>query len=102
VALVFKELCSRGGNDTVLIIKKIPSGLLKVYNYIIIKIKLENKDNKLYYKNVLVAISLIYRPLSLLELAILADLEYGITPESIIEKCGLFLITKKNTIYLIY
>jgi hypothetical protein len=102
VAFVFKELYGRGENNTVCIVKKIFFSLLKVYNYIISKIKLENKDNKPCYKNVLTAISFAYRSLSFFELAVLADLEPGVTLVSIIEKYGLFLTTKKNTVYLIH
>jgi hypothetical protein len=101
VALVFKEIRGVGRSDAVCIVNKIPPGLSEVYNYIMIKIEHENKYDQPRYKNVLVAISLAYRPLSLSELAVLADLGPE-TPKRIIEKCGLFLTTKENTIYLIH
>lgn len=102
VALVFKELRGRSGNDAVRIVREIPPGLSKVYNHIMTKIGRENKYDEPRCKDVLAAISLAYRPLSLLELAVLADLEPGVTPESIIKKCGSFLTTKENTVYLIH
>jgi hypothetical protein len=66
-----------------------------------IKIRYENKYNLLRYKNILVVISLVYRPLSFSELAVLANLGPE-PPKRIIEKYNLFLTTKKNTIYLIH
>jgi hypothetical protein len=101
VALVFKELRGRGGNDAIRIVKKIPPSLLEVYNHIMDKIKLENEDDELRCKNVLAAISLIYRPLSLSELAVLADLRSE-SLKRIVEICGSFLITKDNTVYPIH
>jgi hypothetical protein len=55
-----------------------------------------------YCKNVLVATSLAYRPLSLSELTVLAGLPPKIKPQSIVKKCCSFLTTKENTVYLIH
>jgi hypothetical protein len=101
VALVFKELCGRDGNDAIRIVKKIPPGLSEVYNHIMDKIELENEDDKPRCKNVLAAVSLAYRPLSLFELIPLANLGSA-SAGRIVEICGSFLTTKDNTVYPIH
>jgi hypothetical protein len=102
VALVFKALDSVEGWDAVDIIKKVPPGLSKLYDHIMTRIEDGNEENRQRCKNVLVATSLAYRPLSFSELAVLAGLLPKINPETIIKKCGSFLTTKENTVYLIH
>jgi hypothetical protein len=55
-----------------------------------------------FCKNVLVATSLAYRPLSLGELAVIADLPPKIPPQHIVEKCGSFLTIIEKTVYPIH
>jgi hypothetical protein len=101
VALVFKALDSVEGWDAVGIIKKIPPGLSKLYDHMMTRIEDGSEENQQRCKNVLVATSLAYRPLSLSELAVLAGLLPKMT-ETIVKKCGSFLTTKEKTVYLIH
>jgi hypothetical protein len=98
VALVFKRLDSVEGWYAVRIIEDIPPGLSKLYDHMMTRIENGEMTDPKYYKDVLVATSLAYRPLSLSELAVLADLPPEIDhPQTIVEKCGSFLTTKENT-----
>jgi WD40 repeat protein len=103
VALVFKELEPEERVDPVKIIEEIPPGLSDLYGHMMTRI--ENGKDQQYYKNVLVATALAYRPLSLSELAILAGLPREITEiktQMIVEKCRSFLAIRKKTVYLIH
>jgi hypothetical protein len=101
VALVFKKLDSENGWHAVTIIKEMPPGLPKLYEHMMSRIERGTMDLR-YCKNVLAATSLAYRPLSLSELGVLAGLEPEIDPQTIVEECGSFLITKKEMVYLIH
>jgi hypothetical protein len=102
VALVFKELVTVDGWDAIDAVKKIPPGLSELYDHIMTRIEHEREIDQQRCKNVLVALSLAYRPLSLSELAVLASLEPKIKPERIVEKCRSFLTTGENTVNLIH
>jgi hypothetical protein len=102
VALVFKELDSVDGSYAVEIIEMIPPGLSELYDHMMTRIENGKMRDPHYCKNVLVATSLAYRPLSLSELAILAGLPPKINPQTIVVKCGSFLTTKEKTVYLIH
>ena len=102
VALVFKELATLDGWDAIDAVKKIPPGLSELYDHIMTRIGHEREIDQQRCKNVLVALSLAYRPLFLSELAILAGLGPKIKPERIVEKCRSFLTTEENTVNLIY
>jgi hypothetical protein len=65
VALVFKALDSVEGWDAVGIIKNIPPGLSKLYDHMMSRIEGVYEKNRQHCKNILVATSLAYRPLSL-------------------------------------
>ena len=71
--------------------KEIPSGLSELYGHI-----------TEYCENVLVAACLAYRPLSISELAVVAALPSNIDPHNVVEKCGSFLTTREETVYIIY
>ena len=102
VALVFKELDSVDGSYAVEIIEKIPPGLSELYDHMMTRIENGKMRDPQYCKNVLVATSLAYRPLSLSELAVLAGLPPKVNPQTIVVKCGSFLTTKEETVYLIH
>ncbi|KAL5344830.1 hypothetical protein ACLOAV_010227 [Pseudogymnoascus australis] len=102
VALVFNELDSVDGWDAVGIIEKIPPGLSKLYDHMMIRIEDGNEQNRQRCKNVLVASSLALRPLSLSELAVLAGLLPKMNTETIVKKCGSFLIIRKEMVYPIH
>lgn len=97
VALVFKTLSSKRGWDALKTIENIPPGLSKLYDHMMTRIEDQDEDDQLRCKNVLVACTLAYRPLSLLELEILAELPSG-SPQDIVEKCGSFLTINEATV----
>ncbi|RYO79252.1 hypothetical protein DL764_010034 [Monosporascus ibericus] len=109
VALVFKEL-DAGVEDldpvhgayALEIIKEIPPSLSKLYNHMLTKIEKGTRSDPQYCKNALVAITLTYRPLTLSELAVLAELPSNMHPRTITKKCGSFLTIKQETVYLIH
>jgi hypothetical protein len=101
VALVFKKLDSEYGWHAVKIIKEMPPGLPKLYEHMMTRIERRKMDQE-YCKNVLAATSLAYRPLSFSELGVVAGLNPEIDPQTIVEECGSFLITKKKMVYLIH
>jgi hypothetical protein len=109
VALVFEVLDKEDrdldlvvhGSEALEIVEEIPLALSNLYDYIITRIMKKRKDLQ-YYKNVLVVITLARRPLSLRELAVLAGLRPKIKPRTIVKKCGSFLTTEKDTVYLIH
>jgi hypothetical protein len=104
---VFKELDAEEGNLTLVnglhalkIIKDIPSGLSQLYDRIMARIGKGVRDLQ-FCKDVLVATVLARRPLSLSELAVLAGLPPNIH-RTIVKKCGSFLTTKEEMVYLIH
>jgi NACHT domain len=102
VALAFKELASIEGWDAVETVKNIPPGLSSLYDRMITRIDKWSEQNQQRCKNVLVATSLAYRPLSLAELAVLAGLSPPKMTQTIVKKCGSFLIITGETVSLIH
>ncbi|KAL6910995.1 hypothetical protein GGI43DRAFT_33046 [Trichoderma evansii] len=100
VALVFKQLDGVHGWDAVETIEGIPAGLSELYDHMMIRI--EKLSDKQYCKDILVASSLAYRPLSLPELSVLAGLPTKVHLQTIIEECGSFLTINGGTAYLIH
>lgn len=101
-ALIFKQLESVEGWYAVDIIKDIPPGLSQLYGHMMTRIENGQMRDPEYCKNVLIAASLAYRPLSISELSIVAALPSKMNPQNIVEKCGSFLTTKQETVYLIH
>lgn len=109
VALVFKELDVEDENHIKVhgmyaleIIGEIPSGLKELYDHMMTKIEKGKRRDPQYCRNVLVVAVLAYRPLTLSELAVLADLPPEMDAQTIVKKCGSFLTTKDETVYLIH
>jgi hypothetical protein len=102
VALAFKELDGVDGWDAVETIQRIPSGLSNVYELIMAQIEKGSPENQKRCKDILVAVVLAYRTLSLPELAVLAGLQPKINPRTIVEKCGSFLTISGQTVSLIH
>ena len=96
--LLYKEDASQGHKPEKSGMSSLESEL---YNHMMTRIKREKGKDLQHCKDVLVATSLAYRPLSLSELAVLAGLSPTIT-QTIVEKCGSFLTIKDNTVYLIH
>jgi hypothetical protein len=94
------------GRDALVAVKKFPPGLSRVYGRIMDMIDGGGVgDPQVGYpqscKNVLAAVTLALRPLTLPELGVLADLPPDM-PRTIVEDCGSFLTIKEETVYLIH
>jgi hypothetical protein len=101
VALAFKTLETVHGRYAVKRIKEIPPGLVKLYDHMMARIENINEVEPEDCKQVLIAVCLAFRPLSLSELATVADLPPDIA-EAAIEICGSFLSASEDEIYLIH
>lgn len=95
VWLVFKELDSESGWHALDIIQSMPPGLPRLYDHMMTKIERGARDLQ-YCKDMLVAASLAYDPLSLSELVILTSLPPRVDVQTIVKKCGSFLILTKS------
>jgi hypothetical protein len=101
VALVFKVLEKVHGGYAVKRIREMPPGLSKLYDHMMTRIEEGQVIEPQDCKTVLVVTSLAFRPLSISELSVLADLSLEIA-ETAIEMCGSFLTTVKGTVNLIH
>jgi hypothetical protein len=101
VALVFKRLDSEYGWNATCILKKMPSVLPKLYEQMMEKLERGTMDQQCC-KNVLIAASLAFRPLSFSELGVIAGVEPGMDLPTIVEECGSFLMTRDDKVYLIH
>lgn len=101
VALAFRVLEEVHGGYAVQRIKDMPPGLSKLYDHMMIRIEKGTKIPPQDCKEVLVATSLAFRPLSLSELAVLAELRPTIT-EAAVKTCGSFLKITGQTVSLIH
>ncbi|KAL2193889.1 hypothetical protein P885DRAFT_71887 [Corynascus similis CBS 632.67] len=109
VALVFKELDIEDGSlnhvhgtYALEIVREIPSGLSKLYDYMMARIEKGMRRDPQYCKAVLAVTTLALCPLSVSELVVLAGLPPNMDPRTIVRKCGSFLTTKEETISLIH
>ncbi|KAI0548670.1 WD40-repeat-containing domain protein [Xylaria curta] len=101
VALVFKELSHMMEWDAVEAIQNMPQGLSGLYNRIMDKI--EKSRGAWRCKNLLMAVSLAFRPLSFSELTVVADLpSRDGASRAIAEQCGSFLIITAEGVSLIH
>ncbi|KAM3470258.1 hypothetical protein MY5147_006525 [Beauveria neobassiana] len=89
-SLVFKELDAVDGNQSPLHgsyalhrFRTIPSGLLELYKHIMNRIEEGFDNDPQYCKNVLVVATLAFRPSTLSELAVLAELPDDMEPRTI-------------------
>ncbi|KAL2137705.1 hypothetical protein VTI28DRAFT_8513 [Corynascus sepedonium] len=109
VALVFKELDAEDGSlnhvhgtYALEIVREIPSGLSKLFDYMMARIEKGMRRDPLYCKAVLAVATLALRPLSVSELVVLAGLPPNMDPRTIVRKCGSFLTIREETISLIH
>lgn len=101
-SLICKELELVNSWDAVDTVKTFPPGLTELYDHLMGNIeKLRNKDPE-YCKNILVAVSLAYRPFSLLELSLLAGLPPRVPTREVVKLCGSFITVDNDTVYLIH
>ncbi|KAL2133700.1 hypothetical protein VTI74DRAFT_1876 [Chaetomium olivicolor] len=109
VWFVFKELGKTNpygklllnGKDALATIRGFPPGLSSLYGRIMDMLDGGRVGYPQYCKNALAAVTLALRPLSLSELAVLADLPPDMS-RTIVEDCGSFLTVKEETVYLIH
>ncbi|KAK3946932.1 hypothetical protein QBC32DRAFT_271647 [Pseudoneurospora amorphoporcata] len=101
VALAFKVLESIHGGYAVERIREMPPGLSELYDHMMIRIEEGQVIKPQDCKTVLVVASLAFRPLSISELSVLADLQLDVA-ETAIEMCGSFLTITKGTVNLIH
>ncbi|KAI0435821.1 hypothetical protein F4803DRAFT_573640 [Xylaria telfairii] len=98
VALALKELSKVPAYKAAVTIKSMPRGLSELYDRMMDKIK-----NLQECKDVLIAVSLALRPLSLPELAVVAGLPAGDdVPRTVAEECGSFLTITGEEVFLIH
>ncbi|KAH7161757.1 Pfs, NACHT and WD domain protein [Dactylonectria macrodidyma] len=88
-------------------LEKFPSGLHPLYRRMMEQIKKEHpKDLDLFYQ-ILAAIALVYRPVTLIELGTLIKFPSGMFKtaeglEDIIKRCGSFLTVRSGRVYIIH
>jgi WD40 repeat protein len=87
-ALAFRELQGVDGKDAIETIKKLPSGLPDLYNYLMAKVEDNDVQKRARCKSVIAAVYLAYRPLTLKELGVVAGLGSPIKPLDIVKACG--------------
>ncbi|KAG8416814.1 hypothetical protein J3459_013602 [Metarhizium acridum] len=90
-ALAFRELQGVDGKKAIETIKKLPSGLPDLYSYLMAKIEAHHGLKRVRCKNVIAAVYLAYRPLTLKELGVVAGLGSPIKPLDIVKACGSLL-----------
>jgi len=101
VALAFKTLEEEDGSYAVDYVKDMPSGLSELYDHMIARIEKRKAPLSQDCKKVLVAAFLAFRPLSLSELGVLADLQPSKTRPTV-KTCGSFLTITGETVGLIH
>ena len=101
VALAFKVLETVHGGYAVKRIREMPPGLSELYDHMMTRIEKGQVIEPQDCKTVLVVVSLAFRPLSISELSVLADLQLDVA-ETAIEMCGSFLTITKGTVNLIH
>ncbi|EAQ91141.1 hypothetical protein CHGG_03076 [Chaetomium globosum CBS 148.51] len=101
VALAFKVLETVHGGYAAEIITEMPPGLSELYDHMMTRIEGGHIIKPRDCKTVLVVMSLAFRPLSIPELSVLADLPSDVA-ETAIEMCGSFLTVTKGTVNLIH
>jgi NACHT domain len=98
ISLVFKDFKTVHGKWAVKKVKNYPPGLSKLYDHKMTR--LEKTEYPKYCKDILVAASLTYRPLSLSELAVLFPWSDETDPYTIVEEFESFLTITEETVSL--
>lgn len=107
VALVAKELEKVQTWDVLEIIEQMPAGLVPLYERMMGSIQRLSPANREYCRRVISTAAIVYRPLRLCELGLLACLPVDISsrPGSIakaVAMCGSFLTIRDDSVYLIH
>jgi hypothetical protein len=95
ISAVFKDLKTIRGPSAVQKVKDYPRGLPKLYYHKMTRI--ENAKHPQHCRDVLVATSLAYRPLTLSELAVLVPLSEETDLYTIVDECDSFLTIREET-----
>ncbi|RYP20864.1 hypothetical protein DL765_002598 [Monosporascus sp. GIB2] len=101
VALAFKVLETVHGRYAAKRITEMPPGLSELYDHMMTRIEAGQMIEPQDCKTVLVVTSLAFRPLSISELSVLADLPLDVA-ETAVEMCGSFLTIMKGTVNIIH
>ncbi|RYP20313.1 hypothetical protein DL765_002876 [Monosporascus sp. GIB2] len=101
VALAFKVLEELHGGYAVQYITELPSGLSQLYDHMMARIEKGKMIPPQDCKRALVATTLAFRPLTLSELTVLADLRPN-TTRAVVETCGSFLTITGESVNLIH
>ncbi|KAL2834663.1 WD40-repeat-containing domain protein [Aspergillus pseudoustus] len=109
-ALVCKQLRKTPVFNVLSILRSFPSGLPALYGRMMEEVYRTDEESPGtlgYCRQILAAITLAYRPLTLDELCLVADLPQQLTEDSanveaIIDKCGNFLTVRKETVYVVH
>ncbi|KAL2270157.1 hypothetical protein VTJ83DRAFT_2341 [Remersonia thermophila] len=101
VALAFKVPEAVSKAHAVKVIQEMPPGLSELYNHMMARIEERHSLELQDCKTVLAVTSLAFRPLSILELSVLAGLDLE-AAESAVKMCGSFFTITKGTVNLIH
>jgi hypothetical protein len=102
MSLVFKDLKTMRGKYALRILKDYPHGLSQLYDHKMTRIESAKTKHPQHCKDVLEAIFLAYRPLSLSELAVLVPWSEETDPQTIVGECESFLSIREETVSLIH
>lgn len=106
VALVIDELHETSSWDILETLGKLPEELESLYDRMLQQIW-NHKKNAEFCRLVLSAVTLVYRPLHLTELAVVSGLPAKISKnpnrvEEVVALCGFFLTVKESVVYLLH
>jgi hypothetical protein len=106
-ALVFQELENVDSWDVLEVLEEMPAGLQQLYDRMMRQIQQLKRNNPEFCRLVLSTITLVFRPLHLLELCVLSGLPGAISNNldditKIIGKCSSFLTIRRDYIYFVH
>jgi hypothetical protein len=106
-ALVANELQNVQAWDAVRVLEQIPPGLVPLYKRMMERLQQLSPENREYCRRVISTAIIVYRPLHICELGVLASLPNHISSklrstEKVVEMCGSFLTIRDNHVYLIH
>ncbi|KAG5944181.1 hypothetical protein E4U53_006921 [Claviceps sorghi] len=101
-ALALRELQGLDGKEAVETVKKLPSGLPALYGYMMAKMDAYSGQQRARCRNVMAAVYLAYRPLTLRELAVVAGLGSPVKPLHIVKACGSMLAVTGRVVSLVH
>ncbi|KAG5929716.1 hypothetical protein E4U42_004875 [Claviceps africana] len=101
-ALALRELQELDGKEAMETVKKLPSGLPALYGYLMAKMDAYSDRQRNRCRNVMAAVYLAYRPLTLRELGVVAGLGSPIRPLHIVKACGSMLVVTGKVVSLVH